>query len=343
MKDVVKTLERFLPVPGDILVFMSGQEEIEMTCELIEGLFRWTDRRHSDRSVENVWPSWKKQSRWVFCSSIPNGSVICKRRSFERPMMEGANVSSLRTSSKPRCPVRFFPWSLSLVALTGVRCSRWYHVRDRRCLLSIESVQSENWYGCPADLSDQSSQCQSADESSQSNGTWVSFASSRSGGNSSSPSLSLCSGNVFAFTPRETFGKKCWKPMCQTFDARTRPTSFCCSTQIARRPRSASLPFHGFDAPSKVDRVDRSTSPSLIPRITRACWCSWVDKWWNFRWIQPCRKRWSHRWRWVTAVKSWSVPRALRSNEDEANVCLDHRFDVTRGINRLSIKGQDFC
>ena len=40
MKDVVKTLERILSVPGDILVFMPGQEDIEVTCELIKGLFR---------------------------------------------------------------------------------------------------------------------------------------------------------------------------------------------------------------------------------------------------------------------------------------------------------------
>ena len=77
--------------PGDILVFMTGQEDIEITCQVVQGLFRifgrlriidcLTSDQRDSRNLMTLHP-------WQSYLSTPKCPRICKLRSSSPPVTE---------------------------------------------------------------------------------------------------------------------------------------------------------------------------------------------------------------------------------------------------------------
>lgn len=68
--------------PGDILVFMTGQEDIEITCSVVQG--NRNPRLHykyTDKYFQNVWTNWTILHHCLFYLSTLKCPLICKRKS----------------------------------------------------------------------------------------------------------------------------------------------------------------------------------------------------------------------------------------------------------------------
>ena len=182
---------------------MPGQEDIEVTCEVIKGTSVRRERLESDRSllVErlNDLEGAKPLSILPIYSQLPSdlqAKIFQKADDGIRKCVVATNIAETSLTGL------FSFGYLSVISI--LLCSRWNHVRGGFGLLQIESVQSPSRHGRLANLSGQSSECQSTHGS-----CWSNRARVRRVLLARPRPNDVLLGNAFVFTPRETSAKKC--------------------------------------------------------------------------------------------------------------------------------------
>lgn len=81
--------------PGDILVFMTGQEDIEITCQVINGMCsRWTTATRAEGGNQSGWRNSTTLHLLQFFLSTLRCPQTCRRKfSSPLPMVAGRSLS----------------------------------------------------------------------------------------------------------------------------------------------------------------------------------------------------------------------------------------------------------